>query len=149
MEGMPDSRCLSQENEKMFSINVLRYSTVHLCSYHLGPIWELTTSLVSPFLQRSCVYCSLTVTPIRVGADKIRGSGNLGMLLVSNRVGKSYFEVEGRRLNVVPRLSLDFILLSFLPANLDHEKTEQAISNSFLFQVGNQISRCVHNNYQQ
>ena len=47
----------------------------------------------------------------------MRGSGNLGEVLpVSNKVGKGYFEVGGRRLNVL-RLSLDFILLYFLPAN--------------------------------
>lgn len=80
----------------------------------------------------------------------MRGSGNLEkMLLVSNRVGKGYFEVGGRRLNVVLRLSLDFILLYFLPVNSDNEKTEQAISNLFLFQVGNQISMCVQDNYLQ
>lgn len=70
-------------------------------------------------------------------------------MLISNRVGKGHLEVEGRRLNVVLRLSLDFIFLSLLPANSDHEKTEQAISNLFLFQIGNQISRCIGNNYLQ
>lgn len=62
----------------------------------------------------------------------MRGSGNLGEVLpVSNKVGKGYFEVGGRRLNVL-RLSLDFILLYFLPANSDNKKTEQAISSLFL-----------------
>ena len=81
--------------------------------------------------------------PIGVGSGKMKSSGNLEkMLLVSNRAGRSCFEV-GVRLNVVLRLSLGsiFFLLNQI------RQSEQAISN--LLKVGCQISRYVQNNYLQ